>query len=142
MVAASASGSTLMLDCISDEVVGNWFGILCRMNRKSRMNIFRGAVWGVYQQLQRKFLYPAQAALEELEASIGYGDHEAIHNETLRERVKEAVNQSMDVKLSWMLAGFGVLMQVLWMNLGLLPSSLLGNLDDNRGKKKIETIQR
>jgi hypothetical protein len=136
MVAASLTGSTLMLDSIFDEVVGNWFDMLRHMNRQDRITIFRHAIRGLSNRLHREFLYPAQAALDELEAWLfscdekNYCSSSNSNNDNknknsnfyLRQRIRQAVNQSMDIKLAWMVAGVGVLMQVVLLNRGALFS--------------------
>jgi hypothetical protein len=151
LVAASTAGSTLMLDAVSDEIVGNWFDMLRHMNQQGRVNVFRGAMRGMYQTLYREFLYPAQTALEELEASImGTNSANGIHdhsNDNLRDRIHQAVDTSIDVKLAWMLTGYGVLLQLLWMNHGIVVSLMDGlrgtwGKHDTNFKKKRGGIHR
>jgi hypothetical protein len=132
MVAASVSGSHLMFDCLSDEVVGNWLSMLRHMGHDKRRDLFRKASHEVYKKLREHLLYPAEAALEEIEDTLSgkettHDMHAAAHEHlVLHERIHAAVEKNLDLKLTWLGALYGVLAQVVWINSDSLRQMLLG----------------
>jgi hypothetical protein len=71
MAAASLAGAKLLLDSASDEIVGNWMRMVRHMGQsRLKWKLGERVYQSIRRRLERKVLYPAREALEELEAAI------------------------------------------------------------------------
>jgi hypothetical protein len=118
VVASSVAGASLLYQSVITEVVSNWFYLLERgakrfegMDRKKRHKIEHDIRTQISKQLRKKLLYPVATAYNEVYA--------ALHNETftgpsLEDKIHEAIQHSLQVKLVWGCAAVGIVFQVLW----------------------------
>ena len=141
LMAASLTGTKLMLDSIVDEVVGNWFDMVERIG-PARLRLPQRLYHVLQQKCQETFLYPVQEALLELEATFVEGESrlasfwgwllqkprviaiEKDRKENTRERVKKAVSKCFRVRLNWMIATLGVAVQMAVIQRGVIFSSM------------------
>jgi hypothetical protein len=115
LIAASVAGTKLMVDSITDELVGNWFEMLERIGPE-RLNLPRRLYNNLYRKFQRKFLYPAREALEEIEAFfLNSTALEKNNGISLSTKVKDAVSRNLRLRLMWYTAASGVVFQLLVM---------------------------
>jgi hypothetical protein len=118
MIAASFAGTNLMIDVVQDEVVGNWYDILTKLDVEKKHSIVKRIYGVVYKNLKHQFVYPLQEALEELEdyqqQSEQQKDADASVLPLFHDRISNAFNQCVRLKLTWIIASSGITLQYLW----------------------------
>lgn len=118
VIAASVAGAHLLLHSVIQEVVGNWFYLLRGglhkfegMDHQKKRKLFNNVKNQAYHSLEKKLLYPAKNAFEEINAAIR---NETLASPTLQENVHKAIQSSIQVKVVWSVATVGIVLQVLW----------------------------
>eukprot|EP00529_Nitzschia_sp_RCC80_P016762 CAMPEP_0113478800 /NCGR_PEP_ID=MMETSP0014_2-20120614/20953_1 /TAXON_ID=2857 /ORGANISM="Nitzschia sp." /LENGTH=675 /DNA_ID=CAMNT_0000372023 /DNA_START=138 /DNA_END=2165 /DNA_ORIENTATION=+ /assembly_acc=CAM_ASM_000159 len=67
VLAASCAGTKLLLDCVSDEVVHNWFSMVRKIPPSKIWNTVHNEM---YKRFEKQILYPAHEALNEIESFL------------------------------------------------------------------------
>mmetsp|Transcript_61136 Transcript_61136/g.149662 ORF Transcript_61136/g.149662 Transcript_61136/m.149662 type:complete len:686 (+) Transcript_61136:191-2248(+) len=65
IIAASCAGTKLLLDCVSDEVVHNWFSMVRKIPPSKIWNALHNKM---YERFEKQILYPTHEALHEIES--------------------------------------------------------------------------
>lgn len=118
VVAASIAGSTLLFQGLVEEVVGNWWALLERgsrsfekMDREKRRKIEKGIRTQIYHGLEKKLIYPVRDVFDEVHAALR---NQTLEEPSLQDKIHEAIQHSLKVKLVWSCATAGIVFQLLW----------------------------
>jgi hypothetical protein len=117
-VATSIAGASLLFQSVVAEVVGNWWAVLQKgsqrfekMDLEQRRKIEKGIRKQVYRELEKKLIYPITNVFDEVAAAIR---NEDLEEPSLQNRIHQAIQQSLKVKLVWSFASAGIMFQLLW----------------------------
>ena len=121
ILATSLVGSSLILESVADEIVGNWMRMIRHVGPE-RLHLHQRIYNGMCRMLEKHVLHPAQEALQELEMmalqSDGQDDKEqdvSSKDDRLNvgQRIQAAVAKNFRLRLLWSLAGVGMVTQLI-----------------------------
>ena len=121
ILATSLVGSSLILESVADEIVGNWMRMIRHVGPE-RLHLHQRIYNGMCRMLEKHVLHPAQEALQELEMMALQSDEQDDKEQDVSskdnrlnvgQRIQVAVAKNFRLRLLWSLAGVGMVTQLI-----------------------------